>query len=87
MSLSMFGPVSGGALFDREAEVEYICQHCVESVKKPGQRTALSIQGVRKIGKTSIIHEVKPAAQVLEEMVEEAVDILSRKLPENVVFA
>ena len=36
MSLSMFGPVSGGALFDREEEVEYISKHCVESVKKPG---------------------------------------------------
>jgi NAD(P)H-dependent flavin oxidoreductase YrpB (nitropropane dioxygenase family) len=32
-----------------------------------------------------LIKEVKPAAQILEEMVEEAVDILTRRLPENVV--
>lgn len=34
---------------------------------------------------SGIIHEIKPARQVLEEMVEEAVDILTRKLPENVI--
>ncbi len=34
---------------------------------------------------SGIIKEIKPAAQVLEDMVEEAVDILTRKLPENVV--
>jgi len=33
---------------------------------------------------SGIIHEVKPAAQVLEEMVEEAADILTRRLPESV---
>ena len=32
-----------------------------------------------------LIKEIKPAAQVLEEMVEEAADILSRILPENVI--
>jgi hypothetical protein len=32
-----------------------------------------------------LIDEIKPAAQVLEEMVAEAVDILSRKLPEDVI--
>ena len=32
-----------------------------------------------------LIDEIKPAAQVLEEMVAEAVDILSRKLPQNVI--
>ncbi len=31
-----------------------------------------------------IVKEIKPAAQVLEEMVEEAADILTRKLPESV---
>ena len=33
---------------------------------------------------SGIIKEIVPAAQVLEDMVEEAVDILTRKLPENV---
>ena len=33
---------------------------------------------------SGIINEIKPARQVLENMVEEAVDILTRKLPENV---
>jgi nitronate monooxygenase len=33
---------------------------------------------------SGIIREIKPAAQVLEEMVEEAADILTRKLPESV---
>jgi len=31
-----------------------------------------------------LIDEIKPARQVLEEMVEEAVDILTEKLPQNV---
>jgi NAD(P)H-dependent flavin oxidoreductase YrpB (nitropropane dioxygenase family) len=34
---------------------------------------------------SGLIHEIKPARQVLDEMVEEAVDILTRKLPEEVV--
>jgi nitronate monooxygenase len=34
---------------------------------------------------SGIINEIKPAAQVVEEMVEEAVDILTRRLPESVV--
>jgi len=34
---------------------------------------------------SGLITEIKPARQVLQEMVEEAVDILTRKLPENVV--
>ncbi len=33
---------------------------------------------------SGIINEIKPARQVLEEMVEETVDILGRKLPESV---
>ena len=33
---------------------------------------------------SGLIKEIKPAGQVLEEMVEEAVDILTRRLPENV---
>ncbi len=33
---------------------------------------------------SGIIHQVKPAAQVVEEMVEEAADILTRRLPETV---
>jgi hypothetical protein len=31
-----------------------------------------------------MIHEVEPAARIVERMVEEAVDILTRKLPESV---
>ena len=34
---------------------------------------------------SGLIKEIKPARQVLEEMVEEAVAILTRKLPENVI--
>jgi len=34
---------------------------------------------------SGLIKEIKPAGQVLEDMVEEAVDILTRKLPENVI--
>ena len=34
---------------------------------------------------SGIIKEIKPAAKVLEEMVEQAADILTRKLPESVV--
>jgi nitronate monooxygenase len=34
---------------------------------------------------SGIIKEIKPARQVLEEMVDQAVDILTRKLPETVV--
>jgi NAD(P)H-dependent flavin oxidoreductase YrpB (nitropropane dioxygenase family) len=34
---------------------------------------------------SGLIKEIKPARQVLEEMVEEAVEILTRKLPETVV--
>lgn len=34
---------------------------------------------------SGIINEIKPARQVLEEMVEEAVDILTRRLPESVI--
>jgi len=52
--------------------------------------------GFVKIGKTDyigglaghvsrLIHDIKPARQVVEEMVEEAVDILTRKLPATVV--
>ena len=33
---------------------------------------------------SGIIHEIKPAKTVVEEMVAETVDILSRKLPETV---
>ena len=34
---------------------------------------------------SGLIHEIKPAKQVLDEMVEEAVDILTRKMPEEVI--
>jgi NAD(P)H-dependent flavin oxidoreductase YrpB (nitropropane dioxygenase family) len=36
---------------------------------------------------SGMIDEIKPAAQVIDEMVEEAVEILARRLPENVVFS
>jgi len=32
-----------------------------------------------------LIHEIKPAAQIVQDMVEEAVDILTRRLPESVI--
>jgi len=34
---------------------------------------------------SGLVNEIKPAGQVLEEMVEEAADILTRKLPERVI--
>jgi len=34
---------------------------------------------------SGLIHDIKPARQILDEMVEETVDILTRRLPENVV--
>jgi len=34
---------------------------------------------------SGLIKEIKPAAQILQDMVEEAAEILSRKLPENVI--
>jgi NAD(P)H-dependent flavin oxidoreductase YrpB (nitropropane dioxygenase family) len=34
---------------------------------------------------SGLIKEIKPARQVLEEMVEETVDILTRRLPESVI--
>ncbi len=35
---------------------------------------------------SGLIDEIKPAAKIVEEMVEQAVDILSRKLPREVEF-
>jgi NAD(P)H-dependent flavin oxidoreductase YrpB (nitropropane dioxygenase family) len=34
---------------------------------------------------SGLIKEIKPAAQLLKELVEETVEILSRKLPETVI--
>ena len=34
---------------------------------------------------SGLINEIKPAREVLDEMVEQAVDIRARKLPETVV--
>ncbi len=34
---------------------------------------------------SGLINEIKPAGEVLEEMIEEAVEILTRRLPENVI--
>jgi NAD(P)H-dependent flavin oxidoreductase YrpB (nitropropane dioxygenase family) len=36
---------------------------------------------------SGLIHEIKPAAQIVDEMVEEAADILTRRLPESVSIA
>ncbi|MFC1883266.1 NAD(P)H-dependent flavin oxidoreductase [Thermodesulfobacteriota bacterium] len=35
---------------------------------------------------SGLIHDIKPAKQVLEDMVDEAVDILARKIPEEVII-
>jgi NAD(P)H-dependent flavin oxidoreductase YrpB (nitropropane dioxygenase family) len=32
-----------------------------------------------------LIDEIKPAGEIVEDMVEEAADILTKKLPENVI--
>ena len=34
---------------------------------------------------SGLIRDIKPAAQLLDELVEETVEILARKLPETVV--
>ncbi|MBT6613466.1 MAG: nitronate monooxygenase, partial [Deltaproteobacteria bacterium] len=34
---------------------------------------------------SGLIDEIKPAAKIVEEMVEQAADILARKLPQEVV--
>jgi nitronate monooxygenase len=34
---------------------------------------------------SGLIKEIKPAAQILEDLVEEAVEVLTRKLPASVV--
>ena len=36
---------------------------------------------------SGLIHEIKPAARIVEDMVEEAADILTRRLPESVTVA
>jgi len=53
----------------------------VESFNKAGMTDYLGAFAGQVIG---LINEIKPARQVLEEMVEEAVDILTKRLPENV---
>jgi len=52
-------PVAGNALFGRERDVKYVCENCVETVRKQGQRCFIALLGIRKVGKSSIIHEVK----------------------------
>jgi len=52
-------PVSGNALFGRERDVKYVCENCVETVRTRGQRCFIALIGIRKVGKNSIIHEVK----------------------------
>jgi NAD(P)H-dependent flavin oxidoreductase YrpB (nitropropane dioxygenase family) len=54
----------------------------VESFRKAGKAEYLGAFAGQISG---LIKEIKPAGQILEEMVEEAVEILSRKLPESVV--
>jgi len=52
-------PVSGNALFGREHDIKYVCENCVETVRRQGQRCFIALIGIRKVGKSSIIHEVK----------------------------
>jgi len=52
-------PVSGNALFGRERDIKYVCENCVEAVRRRGQRCFIALIGIRKVGKSSIIHEVK----------------------------
>jgi AAA+ ATPase superfamily predicted ATPase len=52
-------PVAGNALFGRERDIKYVCENCVETVRKRGQRCFIALIGIRKVGKSSIIHEVK----------------------------
>ena len=53
----------------------------VESFHKAGMTDYLGAFAGQVVG---LIHDIKPARQVLEEMVEETVDILTKRLPENV---
>ncbi len=52
-------PVAGNALFGRERDIKYVCENCVETVRIRGQRCFIALIGIRKVGKSSIIHEVK----------------------------
>jgi NAD(P)H-dependent flavin oxidoreductase YrpB (nitropropane dioxygenase family) len=54
----------------------------VESLRQAGKADYLGAFAGQISG---LIKEIKPARQVLEEMVEEAADILSRRLPNEVV--
>ena len=59
MSFHIDEPVAGNALFGRERDIKYVCENCVETVRKRGQRCFIALIGIRKVGKSSIIHEVK----------------------------
>lgn len=48
-------PVSGRMLIDREDELEQI----TSELAKPASRIGFSITGIRRVGKTSILYEVK----------------------------
>ena len=52
-------PVAGNALFGRERDIKYVCENCVETVRRQGQRCFIALIGIRKVGKSSIIHEIK----------------------------
>jgi len=54
----------------------------VESLLRAGKQEYLGAFAGQISG---LIKEIKPASQVLEEMVEEAVDILTRRLPSDVI--
>ncbi len=54
----------------------------VEMFRKAGKKDYMGPFAGQVVG---LIHEIKPAAQILEDMVEEAVDVLTRRLPEQVV--
>ena len=59
MAFHIDEPVAGNALFGRERDIKYVCENCVETVRKRGQRCFIALIGIRKVGKSSIIHEVK----------------------------
>jgi AAA+ ATPase superfamily predicted ATPase len=59
LRFSIDEPVAGRALFDRERELRQIREGCIESVRTPGERCFFALIGLRKVGKSTIIHELK----------------------------
>jgi len=59
MRFSIDGPVAGRALFDRKRELRRSSESCIESVRSPGERCFFALLGIRKVGKSTILHELK----------------------------